>query len=510
MKSRLYNKLYFIPLLALMAFTGVACSDNDDVQEEANLTIDTQDVKMNRLGLTIDGDSATVFISSNVYWQGSMDDDAKAWLEMSYIGGSGDTEVTLRAKHNNTNTTRDAKITLHTLEGKQYTFNVSQTGNNEVVYFVNENFDKSPSEMLPVSIYDGWNNQGISGLVFKGKGEGVVVDSSNPSSGYPDASGGNNLYFQDANSNVLFGPFNTKKQTTFKLSFASMSTSVAFNANDLVLQVSKDNKFWTDLDYTRTTTSAWAKAEKLFYYDDTFGTLYFRLVAKTATTFRVDDLIIEENGPTTGEKVDLYGYIDDGRPDGFVYFEDDFSWITVGPDFINNTQDSKTEVRFDNIDEQAKQDSTQNARLVASGWTWGTDALIVYMHKGYVKLAKAAAKGTLVAPALKEIGTGTDRNATLNLKVSFDASMYQAKDGSKDPLKPIIVTIDEGTSGAINNGTDKKASFQIVSYNNDMKTFSFKIYEATSNTRIRFTNSEDNKCRIFLDNVKIEKIPRGS
>lgn len=511
MKERLYCKLYFISLLMVLAIIGTACSDNDNENNgEPYVNIDITDVKMNRLGLTADGDSATVFITSNVYWQSSMDDSAKEWLAASLSGGYGNTEVILRAKQNTSNTNRTGKMTLETLSGQKYTINVSQSGTNEVVYYVNENLDGTPTSMLSLNLYDAWNNQGISGLAFRGKGEGVFVDNSSSSVGYADASGENNIYFKDENSYVVLSPFATKGERAFKLSFGSMSTAASFNSGDLILQISKDNSFWVDIDYSRVTTNGWAKSETAFYYDDAYTTLYFRIIAKAASTFRIDDIIIEESTEGIGEKLDLAVYVDDGREPGFIYFQDDFSWITIGPDFINNTADATKEVRFDNLDGQAAQDPTQNERLQASEWTWPTNAFYIYMHKGYVKIGTAALMGVIITPAFKEIGTGSNPDAILGVQVSFDASMYLAVGGGKDQLKPMIVTVEEGTPGTINNGTSKSASFMMEDYNNKMKTYTFKVYGATSTTRLRFQNYANGQNRMFLDNVKVEKIARGS
>ncbi len=500
MKKELLYRLYFLPLIITFILGAASCSDDDETKAEPSVLIDNTDIALNRLGLAQDGNKATITIASNVYWKATLTSDDN-WLTASTLGGYGSTEITLSATPNAESSSRKASIVVEILNGEKYNVSVTQTGTSDVVYFVDENLDTEPSSMLAIDKYQGWANQGISGLAFRGKGEGAYIDNSEVSSGYTGASGVNNIYFKDEDSYVVLGSFATKGEKAFKLSFGSKSTESTFDKDDFILQVSKDNSWWVDMDYTRTATSGdWAKSEISFYYDDAHTLLYFRLQAKKAETYRVDDLVIEENPTGTGKHIDFSVYIDDGKPDGFVYFFDDFSWITMGPNFIYDVTDSATEIRFDSSSKTPE----QSEALLASGWTWATNAFYVYMHKGYVKLGTTAKMGTIISPPFSAI----ESPAMLNVKVSFKTAMYQSKDGPKDDPKSMIVEMVEGTPGTINNGIDTSVSFLLDSYNSDLKEYSFIIYGATASTQIKFRNYADGKNRMFLDDVKVEKIAK--
>lgn len=506
MKKIILNKLYLVFVLLPLLTLGVAsCSDDDDNRsEESFIKISGDKFEINRLGLSQNGDTTLVLISSNKYWKASIISEGD-WLKTNILGGSGSSEMFLKPSINTTSDKRTATIKFELLDGTTKQIAVEQTGISNEVVFVKENLDITPSKMLEVNKYVDWNNTATGGNLFKGRGEGVYIDDTNSSTGYDGASGVNNIYFESINSHVTLGHFFTKKDNAFKLRFGAMSTEATFNKSDLILKVSKDNISWQDLPYERKSQEGkWSICEAVFNYDDVHAQLYFKLEAKKAKTFRIDDIVVVENLAREGEKIDFMVYIDDNKPNGFVYFEEDFSWITVGPDFINNVEDPLTEVRFDNKVEQDARDPLQNIALVESGWTWPLAANLIYMHKGYVKIGTSSGNGTLVSPALKTI----EDPAVLNVKVTFEAAMYESKDGTQDTPREMYVDIVDGTPGHINNGTSTRVEFLLDTYNNNMKQYSFIIYEATERTQIQFTNWKKGKNRMFLDNVKVVKIAK--
>lgn len=506
MKKKIFNILYLIPIFMSFAVLGTSCSDDDDDNKTppASLQLSITDIELNRLGLDNLGYQGVVDIQSNVYWKATVQ-SGEEWLTPSTLGGYGDVEMTLTVIQNDGAASRTGSIKLEALDGTTAVINVVQKGTSDKIYYVKEIFGSEQVDgQVIVDGFADWTETGISSPGFRGKGEGTFVDKENPSSGYADASGGNNILFSDADSYVVLGPMTTKGERSFKVSFASMSAESVFDSDDFVFEVSKDMSNWVGIDYTRaSTTGAWAKSDLSFYYDDPYIQIYFRFVAKKAGTFRLDDFVVEESTFGAGKKLDFSTYIDDGKPVGHIYFQDDFSWIAEGPDFINNPSDPTSEIRFDNSG-AATMSPEQQAALVASGWTWPTNANTIYMHKGYVKMGTASAGGAIISPALEDI----ESPAILNVKVSFDAALYRTSGGTEDPLSSMVAEISEG-SGTINNGIDKSCEFPLDTYNDAMKTYTFVIYGATSETRIKFSNKEAKaKNRMFLDNVKVEKIAR--
>lgn len=501
MKINMLLKLYFLAAV-LLSVTVVSCSD-DDKESITKITPEVTHIELNKLGLTAVGDTALLNIESNKYWTARIESEGD-WLTSNIYGGSGDVELKLTALRNEGNASRTAAIKFEALDGTIETVSVVQAGADQQLYYFSENCDGDlVTSKLPVNSYSAWSTGGVSGAGLRLLGEGVYVDNANPSSGYTGASGGNNLFLGQieddlsARVSLYTSAIGTKSNKAFTLSFATSSDASTFDTSKFKVYISKDNTYWSELSYNRSSSSAWEKSEIKFYFDDPHQYLYFRFTALEPNTFRVDDITLSENEYGVGDFEDFVVVIDDENPAGFVYFEENFAWTKVEslptnpntglskPYIIPMVTTTKEEIRLDYDNTKAFQyypglyEAKEN-----SGWTVSSSANRVYVSWECFKsgTTAAASDGILISPKFSKITKG----ALVNLKVTFRASIYKNDTGSTDPTSHITVSVPEGSPGTIDNTIATSKIFVLTQWPPDSDEFTFTIYGATNDTRLYF------------------------
>lgn len=107
-----------------------------------------------------------------------------------------------------------------------------------------ENIGGTPvSSSTPVSTYTGYQNYGINGITFGGVA--ATVRTTEPSSGYATASGGNNVYMPATSNMGVQSTFQTSNinitnATDIKVSFGVFKSTTAENGNNLILAIVVD------------------------------------------------------------------------------------------------------------------------------------------------------------------------------------------------------------------------------------------------------------------------------
>lgn len=176
--------------------------------------------------------------------------------------------------------------------------------------------------------------------------------------------------------------------------------------------------------------------------------------------------------------------------------EDNFSWITTGPNYLGGTSNGG-EVRFDD----SSMAPAQKSALDASGWTWNESAPRVYMHTGYVKIGTAKDFGVLISPALSDLENNED------VEVSFDASKYRTSETAKPAADfDVILKIVDGT-GVFEDSSSARTSMKITGDGKNMQRCSFVIKGASAKTKFSIQNGESKStdARMFLDNVIVSR-----
>ena len=201
--------------------------------------------------------------------------------------------------------------------------------------------------------------------------------------------------------------------------------------------------------------------------------------------------------------------VDDGKPAGFVYFEDNFNWITADwgtSDYIGGDYEG-TETRMDLVAANYK------PIIKASGWT--SSMRYTYLRLGYIKMSRLKDGSDLISPKLKAFSNsefpmlpnrvGIEDGKTVNITVSFDATAYRGVRGNRDLDDIVVEVLDAGTF----DGKEETEKVIKIGSWNKWKNISVTVYGATSETQIRIraaqTVSTGKPSRFFIDNFKVEK-----
>ncbi|MDD4490881.1 MAG: BACON domain-containing protein, partial [Paludibacter sp.] len=215
MKRTLFKRTTLIMLMTAFGFFAVSCVEEQEVlQPQVNLSKST--LTLSRLGMNEEGNAATVDVVSNIYWTLKVEQDVE-WLSVSPLGGNGETTLTFTAPLNDGDT-RTAKVVLETFDGMKKEIQVTQNNKDEVIYYLFEDMGKEATQQVDVNFFDGWTKVGIGSLLTKYSGtNAALVDNQNPSDGYTNASGGNNVLFSTLESIYIWGPVGTKNDEYFNL-----------------------------------------------------------------------------------------------------------------------------------------------------------------------------------------------------------------------------------------------------------------------------------------------------
>lgn len=194
---------------------------------------------------------------------------------------------------------------------------------------------------------------------------------------------------------------------------------------------------------------------------------------------------------------------DDRKPIGFIYFEDDFSWIDTdfgGTDYMDGNYPTG-EKRFTAITKPALLRKMDN-----SGWTI-TGA--VYARIGYIKYGlgnNTGASNGMISTSKLSIAKGK----FTNIKIAFKAARFIGKTGTLD-TENIVTVVIEGEGTFSKNEEIKYITLPInnVVYN-EWDYLETVVYNASSTTKINIGKEKElSKGRFFLDDVVISKHSKG-
>ena len=188
---------------------------------------------------------------------------------------------------------------------------------------------------------------------------------------------------------------------------------------------------------------------------------------------------------------------------GYVFFEDDFDWITPLWDASKYNQ----LYGWPTVDDSdfhfftAGANTAVGAKAAELGNTFNGSVYGRYL--GFVKLGKTNENGILTTRAL----SGIDRERNATLLVEFDGAYYMTAAGTVDNGTAMKVTVVGDGTIDDPEATDEGRSLAIpMLHAFAWDRYAFVVKDATSATQIQFCDgvaASNIKTRLFLDNVKI-------
>lgn len=188
----------------------------------------------------------------------------------------------------------------------------------------------------------------------------------------------------------------------------------------------------------------------------------------------------------------------DTHAEGYVFFSDDFQWISdnwVSP----YTKYGWPSVSIDgtNGNEFALSTDGMKEAVAAKGYTYTPSVYARY--EGHVKLGKTANMGAITIPAL----TGIDAGKAATLLVQFDAAAYSSAGGTVDNGDDHMDVTIKGP-GTIGDLVETTALVEVKNVW-EWTRYSLIVYGATNETRITFGSEREVKCRLYLDNITVTR-----
>ncbi len=514
------NKLYRILFLCGALLAAAACSDAK-VDESADLTLDRTTLSANKRGLTYEGGNVSFEVKSNVYWVIDID-EAVDWLTLSPRAAYGDQTVTVTVDPNDGESRRTV-LRLDSYDGATAEIEIVQGSASELIRYAKTAFGaEKVGAPVAVAAYEAMAWTGVGVASTGAAGTESFIDVPATESAYDGASSGNAVRFGKAAENVpaafVAGPIDQKGDNWFVCRFGVWNSAGAVETESLKVQISNDGEEFVDLTYDCAAATTWTEAVAKFYISEP-DVMYLRIAAPEG--YWVDDLRVVEGNEGEGQEVVYSVGGDDGREFGYVYFQDDFSWVTAdykGTDYIAGWPSNADETYWNGIT-AASHGQTAYDALVASGWTTDDNKLKerVYLRIGYLKMGRGAnvagCGGGVVSPALP-----IKKNCAATVKVSFDCCAFFTTGGAWDPTTTMQVRlIGDGT---INDEVSTEKIFQMSTSSaveaiwksglpdkNPWETKEFVIRGATAATQVVFESvAETTANRWLFDNVKIEKV----
>ncbi|MCL2416514.1 MAG: BACON domain-containing protein [Bacteroidales bacterium] len=289
----------FLPFVVLIAITALSGCKKDEfyLQNTPELSVSANEITANAGGgvYSIDVESTRRwFVTSNVgigdwfyitpIWQ------VKENGEVVHGGeDNGRINVTILG---NQDGPRRATLSIETVGGLFRQVDILQQGAwEESTLILADDFGigAPPSGQGPlVTAFTDWNRTGSSSdsVYYTTSGARVDVRGAQPSTGYPGASGGNNIMFAAAGGGVFYvNGIDPKDYQNFLFSFGTNQTSTVMSAH-----FSVDDGEWLPIDFTKT-TDTWGLVETRFHIDEVASSLRLR-IAGGPTQFgaRIDDL----------------------------------------------------------------------------------------------------------------------------------------------------------------------------------------------------------------------------
>lgn len=503
MKNTIRTILCAVALLPAVLLGG--CKGDEGIAPDVSSEKTT--IKVNKRGLDYNGGEVTIDVKSNTYWIINYDEENVDWIKITPRASYGDTEVTVEVEPN---TRGERAVTLYfdTVEGVKLEVAIYQSAYGEIISYYNENFGDEAA--APAADYKGWSRNGFGSDMVRYSGSAQITASA-PSAGYEGASGGNAALFADNGDTFTLGPIDTKNDTYFQMSFGVSNTLGAFDKEGLKVEASMDGDEWYPFTYEAgAIASGWGKASAIFHIIGV-DRMYLRFTGNAG--YAIDDLLlIEGSEEDKGYELEFSLDGDDNYKAGYVYFSDEFDWITYefgGTDFVGNPQLNTAEIRFDNV-------YTLSQELVdkfeQAGWIQIDSSRPVYLRLGYIKLGKSKTAGMVQSPAFTAIREGR----TVHTDLTFKATGYEASGGARD-LNDIKIEVVGG--GTINSATQTELEIPLETFNKWTEDpISVRIYNATTDTRVIFKSAYSTEYltavgksnRFFIDEVALTKISKST
>lgn len=513
MKRDLLNRIRTL-FLVLAGVSFAACSESE--VEEPTLGVNTTSVSANKRGLTYEGGDVTFEVTSNVYWVIHIDEEAD-WLTVSPRAAYGSHQVHVSAAVN-TGEARTATLYFDSLDGVTTQIEVRQGSADELIYYLRTGMGADPvGAPVAVSDFTEWGTDGVgtASALFSGVHAEVVSDYA--SSGYEAATGGNAVVLADAAGveDGLTPSFSVSgisllgdRYFRVKVGVAPISGQLEESQLRLLVGNGGDEFIEVPCEWLESEAeSAWKELLACFYVPEETESLDLR-IENTGGACCLDDFRFYEGNVGEGHELVFQVGADDGLPEGHVYFEDDFSWVTDvygGTDYVGTWPTPLTAEQYWNgVTAAAFGDEAYNT-LINSGWVTDDNKLKerVYLRIGYIKMGRgsnaAGCGGGLVTPTLE-----IKHNCTANVKVSFDCCIYVSSGGSWDPSTMQVRVIGPGT---INDDVSTVKLFEMQTVTPmQWETKECIVYGATDQTQIVFESVEEVKAnRWFFDNVHLVK-----
>lgn len=186
-------KKYSIWLLGFAALVAGACST--DRTGDETLALSASSVSANKRGMTYEGGDVTFDVLSNVYWVINLDEDAD-WLTVAPRAAYGNQTVKVTAAVN-PGGRRSTTLRFDSLDGVTAQIEVTQGSSDELIYYIRTGAGASAvAEPVAVGGYTAWEPEGVGASAVGFSGVNAFVSADTPSSGYDEASGGNNIVLE--------------------------------------------------------------------------------------------------------------------------------------------------------------------------------------------------------------------------------------------------------------------------------------------------------------------------
>lgn len=511
-------------LISVFFILSCLAGCQEELADESVISPDKTIIDINKKGLTYEGGKVSFEVKSNVYWiiNKKESDD---WLEVSPKAGSG-TQLVQVSVQKNKGEARSAVLVLETYDGTTAEITINQASASEMIYYATTGFGDVPvSGKIPAEEFE-VPGKGVGVKNAKISGSGVFVGIPDMASDVAGGSGGNALVFEKLETaegtEVIYGPIDTKGDYNFVCS-SMFFIPEGVSGKKPLFSVSniKDGEY-VNLDPEYENGESWNTLTSRFYITEP-SEIWLKITAGEGTW--VDDLSFREGNDGNGQEVAFMVGGDDGRPIGYTYFQDDFSWVTDvynGSDYIAGWPSNTAEQYWNGVTADKFGEEAYNT-LTATGWTTSDNKLKerVYLRVGYVKMGRGSnAKGCgggLVTPAIN-----IKKNCAATLRVSFDCCNMYSTSGKWDGTTSMMVRIIG--PGTINDAVTVEKQFQMSTSDetaaiwnsgkpdkNPWERKEFIVNGATSDTRIVFESVEETVAnRWFLDNVLIRKDKEGA
>lgn len=191
--------------------------------------------------------------------------------------------------------------------------------------------------------------------------------------------------------------------------------------------------------------------------------------------------------------------LDDRKPVGHVYFEDNFDWVTSdfgGTDYMNGNFPT-TETYIANIT-----NTNLLNKISAAGWVFDG---VVSFRLAYIKFGSAStvnsSKGTITTMPL-----AIDAGKYSNVKIKIKVARYMTKAGGKDAENLATISIiGDGSFSRTSTVTSTALSVPNEAYNEWIELEAV-AYNVSSNTKISIGKAKQVSVgRFFCDGVSITK-----